>query len=209
MTRDDLLAKAIPAALTLAAETRWADLTLKQIADEAGLALADFHGLADKADLSAAVESHFDKAMSEGAFDADETPRTRLFDVIMMRFETMEDTRDGTRSYLRWRDSSLSGFKTRLSGRATTARWALACCGLDGGKGLPLPVQIAGLGWAIAAAERAWKLETSPDLTRTMAALDAELIKLEERAEWLKSRGKRKPKKEAETPEPMTAKEPQ
>lgn len=209
MTRDDLLAKAIPAALTLAAEARWADLTLKQIADEAGLTLSDFHGLADKADLSAAVEGHFDKAMSEGAFDADETPRTRLFDVLMMRFEAMEDTRDGTRSYLRWRDSSLTGLKSRIAGRAATARWALTCCGLDGGKGLPLPVQVAALGWAISAAERAWKLETSPDLTRTMAALDAELIKLEERAEWLKGRGKRKAKPGPETPETTSTEESQ
>lgn len=198
MTRDDLLAKAIPAALTLAAQTRWADLTLKQIADEAGLTLNDFHGLADKTDLSNALEGHFDKAMSEGAFETDESPRTRLFDVIMMRFEAMEDTREATKSYLKWRDSSLSGLKTRLSGRAATARWALTCCGLDGGKGLPLPVQIAGLGWAIAAAERAWKQETSPDLTRTMAALDAELIKLEDRADWIKGRRKAKSSK----PEP-------
>jgi hypothetical protein len=46
-------------------------------------------------------------------------------------------------------------------------------------------VRLAGLGWAIAQAERAWRQETSPDLTRTMAALDGELIKAEERAGWL------------------------
>ncbi|MEL7230968.1 MAG: hypothetical protein AAGJ85_00485 [Pseudomonadota bacterium] len=188
MTRDDLLAKAIPAALTLAAETRWADLTLKHIADEAGLKLTDFHGKLDKFDLSSAVEAHFDKAMNEGAFDTDESPRTRLFDVLMMRFEAMEDTREGTKSYLKWRDSSLTGLKARVSGRAATARWALAACGLDGGKSIPLPLQIGALGCAIAAAERAWKQETSPDLTRTMAALDAELLKLEARAEWFSGR---------------------
>lgn len=209
MTRDDLLAKAIPAALALAAEARWSDLTLKEIADEAGLTLANFHGLADKADLSAAVETHFDKAMSEGAFEADETPRTRLFDVIMMRFEAMEDARAGTKSYLKWRDGSLSGLKSRLSGRAATARWALTCCGLDGEASLPLPVQIAALSWAIAAAERAWKLESSPDLTRTMAALDAELIKLEERAEWVKRRGKAKQTGPSASTDMTAADEPQ
>ncbi|MEM1036839.1 MAG: hypothetical protein AAGI14_08795 [Pseudomonadota bacterium] len=201
MTREDLLSKAIPAALKLAAETRWSDLTLKQIADEAGLKLADFHGLADKIDLSAAIEGHFDKAMSEGAFDADESPRTRLFDVLMMRFEAMEDTRDGTKSYLKWRDSNLTGLKMRVSGRTATARWALASCGLDGGKSIPLPIQIGALGWAIASAERAWKQETSPDLTRTMAALDAELLKLEARAEWFQSRKTRsKAEKDGEEP---------
>ena len=201
MTRDDLLSKAIPAALKLAADARWSELTLKDIADEAALSLADFHGLADKIDLSAAIEGHFDKAMSEGAFDADESPRTRLFDVLMMRFEAMEDTRDGTKSYLKWRDSNLAGLRMRVSGRAATARWALASCGLDGGKGIPLPLQIGALGWAIASAERAWKQETSPDLTRTMAALDAELLKLEARAEWFQGRKTRsKAEKDGEEP---------
>ncbi|MEM1088396.1 MAG: hypothetical protein AAGH90_11765 [Pseudomonadota bacterium] len=194
MTRDALMDKAIPAALKLAASTKWADLTLKTLADELGLKLSDFHGLTDKSDLSWAVEGYFDKAMSEGAFDEDESPRTRLFDVLMMRFEAMEDTRDGTKSYLKWRDSNLAGLKTRVSGRAATARWALTCCGLDGRGRVPLSLQIGGLSWAIASAERAWKQETSPDLTRTMAALDAELLKLEARAKWFEGRSTSKKK---------------
>jgi len=193
MTREEIIHKGITAALNLAADTPWANLTLKQIADEAGLSMAELHGVADKADLAAGVEAHFDKAMSEGSFESDETPRTRLFDVIMMRFEAMEDVREGARSYLRWRDRSLSGLSNRVKGRAATARWALSCSGLDGGDGLPLPLQMMGLAWAIAQAEQAWKKETSPDLTRTMATLDTELIALEERAQWLKGRRKPKP----------------
>lgn len=195
MTREEIIHKGVTAALRLAADTPWAHLTLKQIADEASLSMAEFHGVADKADLAAGVEAHFDKAMSEGSFESDETPRTRLFDVIMMRFEAMEDVREGARSYLRWRDRSFSGLSNRVKGRAATARWALSCSGLDSGDGLPLPLQITGLAWAIAQAEQAWKKETSPDLTRTMATLDTELIALEERAQWLK--GRRKPKTSA------------
>ena len=194
MTREEIIHKGITAALSLAADTPWANLTLKQIADEAGLSMVELHGVADKADLAASVEAHFDKAMSEGSFESDETPRTRLFDVIMMRFEAMEDVREGARSYLKWRDRSLSGLSNRVKGRAATARWALSCSGLDGGGSLPLPLQITGLAWAIAQAERAWKQETSPDLTRTMATLDTELIALEERAQWLKGRRKPKPR---------------
>ncbi|MCF6329598.1 MAG: hypothetical protein L3J02_07360, partial [Henriciella sp.] len=80
----------------------------------------------------------------------------------------------------------------RVRARAATAKWALACAGLDGDDSLPPGVQLAGLGWAIAQAERAWRKETSPDMTRTMAALDAELIKAEDRASWLKGRGRAK-----------------
>ena len=192
-TRDEIIEKGVQAALNLAETGKWGDLTLAEIAQEAGLKLKDFHGIADKDDLSAAVERIFDAGMSEGSVDEDETARTRLFDVIMLRFETMEGVRDGAMSYLRWRDRSFDGLALRLQARAQTAKWALACAGLDGSSSIPRGVQITALAWAIAQAERAWRQETSADLSRTMAALDAELIKIEERAAWIKNRG-RKPK---------------
>lgn len=198
MTRDEIVQKGVEAALKLAETQHWRDLSLHDIAEEAGLSLADFHTHADKDTISAAVERSFDAGMSEGSFDTDETARTRLFDVIMMRFEMMEAVRDGAMSYLRWRDRSLQGITLRVKNRAATAKWALACSGLDGASRLPRGVQLAALGWAITQAERAWREETSADLSRTMAALDAELIKLEERLEWLNARGKRKPSPEAD-----------
>ncbi|GAB5455577.1 MAG: TetR family transcriptional regulator [Henriciella sp.] len=196
MTQDEIIETGVKAALKLAETGKWGDLTLAQIAGEAGLSLKDFHGVADKDDLSATVEKIFDAGMSEEPVDADETARTRLFDVIMLRFEAMEEVRDGAMSYLRWRDRSLDGLALRLKARAQTAKWALACAGLDGASAIPRGVQVAALGWAISQAERAWRQETSADLSRTMAALDAELIKIEERAAWVKNRG-RKPKSDA------------
>ena len=198
MTRDDIIDKGVEAALKLAETEKWGDLTLAAIASEAGLSLADFHTHADKDALSAAVERRFDAAMSEGSIDAEETARTRLFDVIMMRFEAMEEVRDGAMSYLRWRDRSLDGLKLRVKGRTDAARWALTCAGLDGKSRIPRGVQLTALAWVIAQAERAWREETSADLSRTMAALDAELIKIEERAEWLSSRGKKKAQADAD-----------
>ena len=201
MTRDEIIKKGVHAAFKLAETGKWGDLTLAAIAEEAGLSLKDFHGLADKDDLSEAVEQVFDAAMSDEPIDADETARTRLFDVIMLRFEAMEEVRDGAMSYLRWRDRSFDGLALRLKSRAATAKWALACAGLDGASQIPRGVQLASLGWAIAQAERAWRQETSADLSRTMAALDAELIKIEERVDWLKGRRARKAKPDP-APEP-------
>ncbi len=192
MKTSKIIDKGVRAALKCAETEKWSRVTLSEIAAGAGLSLKDFHGVADKDDLSAAVEPFFDGAMSEGSFDKDETARTRLFDVIMMRFEAMEDVRDGAMSYLRWRDRSFDGLALRLKARAATAKWALASAGLDGSSKLPRSVQITALAWAIAQAERAWREETSPDLSRTMAALDAELIKIEERLEWINARRKRK-----------------
>lgn len=194
MTRDEIIEKGVQAALELAELQKWGAITLAQIADAAGLSLKDFHSVADKDDITAEVERTFDAGMSEGSIDAEETARTRLFDVIMMRFEAMEEVRDGAMSYLRWRDRSFDGLTLRLKARSETAKWALACAGLDGASQIPRGVQIAALGWAISQAERAWRQETSADLSRTMAALDAELIKIEERLEWLSARTKRSTK---------------
>ena len=194
MTRDEIIKQGVQAALKLAETGKWGDLTLTQIAGEAGLTLKDFHGLADKDDLSEAVEKVFDAAMSDEPIEAEETARTRLFDVIMLRFEAMEDVRDGAMSYLRWRDRSFDGLALRLKARASAAKWALTCAGLDGASQIPRGVQVASIGWAIAQAERAWRQETSADMSRTMAALDAELIKIEERVDWLKGRRSRKAK---------------
>ena len=199
MKTSKIIDKGVRAALKLAETEKWDRLTLADIAGEAGLSLSDFHGVADKQDLTLAVEPMFDRAMSEGSLDREETARTRLFDVIMMRFEAMEDHRDGAMSYLRWRDRSLDGLALRLKARAATAQWALTCAGLDGASTLLRGVQIAAIGWAIAQAERAWRQETSTDLSRTMAALDAELIKIEERLEWISGlRGKRQTAPEPE-----------
>lgn len=199
MTADEIIDKGVRAALKLAETEKWGSLSLAEIADEAGLALSDFHGVADKDRLTRAVEPLFDAGMSEGSMDREETARTRLFDVIMMRFETMQEVRDGALSYLRWRDRSLDGLAVRVKARAASANWALACAGLDGSARVPRGAQVVALAWVLARAEGAWRGERSEDLSQTMAALDAELIKLEERVEWLqKCRGRRAPRPQPE-----------
>ncbi|MEL6828764.1 MAG: hypothetical protein AAFO63_01375 [Pseudomonadota bacterium] len=200
--KDETIARGVETALRCAETKRWVDLSLAEIAEAAGLSLKDFHQIADKADLAAAVDPFFDAAMSEASLDEDETARTRLFDVLMMRFEEMEARRDGTLSFLRWRDRTVPGLALRAKARLQTARWALTCAGLDGGGGnLPRQAQLLGLAWAISRAEKAWKSETSADLSSTMAALDAELLKAESRIDLLKQRGRRRKNAKAETGE--------
>ncbi|WP_084398069.1 hypothetical protein [Henriciella aquimarina] len=194
----------VRAALELAHDTPWNELTLSAIAKKAGLELESFHGVADKDTIADTVESYFDRAMSEGSFAADETPRTRLFDVIMMRFEAMEAHRPALLSLMKWRQTQPLRLMALISARQASAEWALVCAGLDASEGLPKPLRATAIAWAIAQAERAWRKEESADLSRTMAKLDSELRKMEERAGWIKGRGKRK----ASTDEADSAAEP-
>ena len=195
-----ILELGVRAALELADETPWGDLTLAAIADKAGLELESFHGIASKETIADAVEGYFDKAMSEGSFDPDETPRTRLFDVIMLRFEAMEEHREALLSLMKWRQSQPLRLLALVAARQASANWALVCAGLDRSEGLPKPVKATGIAWAIAQAERAWRKEESSDLTRTMARLDGELRKMEERAGWITGRRKRKAGSDNEDP---------
>jgi hypothetical protein len=203
-TRRKILEKGVHAALELGATSNWQDLTLAAIAEQAGLKLADFHGAAGKDAIADAVEAHFDKAMSEGSFDQDETPRTRLFDVIMMRFEAMEAHRDALVSLMSWRQTQPLRLLNLVSARQASAEWALTCSRLDTSEGLPRPVRTAAVAWSITQAERAWRKEDSADLSRTMASLDGELRKMEERAGWIKGRFGKRRSPAGETPETST-----
>lgn len=198
-TSKQILEKGVRAALDLGAETAWSELTLAAIADKAGLKLEDFHTVGDKDTITDAVESYFDKSMSEGSFDSDETPRSRLFDVIMMRFEAMEPHRAALVSMMKWRQTQPLRVVALLAARQASAEWALTCAGLDGKSDLPKPVRSTAIAWAIAQAERAWRKEDSTDMSRTMAKLDGELRKMEERAGWIKNFGRRRSTDETST----------
>lgn len=183
--KETIIRKAVEAALKLASENPWAELTLSDIAKEAGLELSEFHGVADKSDIAAAIEPTLDKAMSAEPADMSDPPRERLFDVIMLRFEEMEKHRAGLLSLRHWYERSPSRLAKLGKARIETSRWALACAGLDGQSDLPSGLRLAGLAWTIAQAERAWRKEDSADFSRTMAELDKQLRASEERIGWL------------------------
>ena len=176
-----ILEKGLLAALELAAETAWADLTLSDIADAAGLSLSDFHGVAGKDELAAHADAYFDGFMSEEGVSHDETPRERLFDVIMLRFEAMEDHRAGLTSLMKYRDRMPSLLLKLAAARKRSADWALVSAGLDSRSGAPVPLKAVGIAYVIGKAERAWRKETSGDFALTMAALDRGLRDAEDR----------------------------
>ena len=182
-TRDEIIEKGLLAALELAGERGWQALTLSDIATAAGLKLTDFHGIATTDTLADAAESYFDKAMSGEGVDSEESPRERLFDVIMLRFEAMEPYREGLNDLMKWRERSAMRLAKLVAARKASADWALVSAGLDGtGQAVPRDLRALGVAYAIGRAERAWRKETDPGFARTMAELDKALRQLEEGA---------------------------
>ena len=176
-----IMEKGLLAALDLAADTPWADLTLAAIAEKAGVSLSEFHGLAGKDDLIPEIDAWFDKAMSAEGVSGDEAARERLFDVIMLRFEAMQPYRAGLVSLMKYRDKTPAQLLRLPMARKQTADWALVSAGLDDSSGAPPGLKGVAIAFVVARTERAWRKETSGDFALTMAALDKGLRDAEDR----------------------------
>lgn len=92
----------IEAALRLAAEEGWRGLGMAEIAAAAGLSLKETYAIArSKAGLLAALRRQIDEAMLAGGVISGDSPRDRLFEALMRRFEALKPYRAGLRAILR------------------------------------------------------------------------------------------------------------
>lgn len=174
----------IAAAFALAARAGWSRVSVAAAARDAGLPLdrarARFYGrdmillrfgrLADQAALRG--------LLTEG------TPRDKLFDALMRRFDSLQAHRDGMLALLAALPSNpplalLLGVATQRS-----MAWMLEAAGLEstGARGRLRAKALTAV-WLYAT--RAWANDSSPDLSATMAALDRALARAEEFSHWL------------------------
>lgn len=170
-------AKAVRAALKLAAERGWGETSLADIAQEAGLSLAELRReFSCKSDIISAFQKEVDAEVlaKAKAASAEQTPRDRLFDIIMTRFEVMAPYKPALKrisSYLACRPGE--GAALACSTLASQY-WMLAGAGakLDGPRGA---LRVAGLTGLYAKVFRVWLGDDSPSLDKTMAALNRRL----------------------------------
>jgi hypothetical protein len=169
------------AALSLAAERPWRDVTIFDIASAARRPVADFYP-ATPADALDCIEELFDRQMAEGAeaaggVDLTQRLRDRLFDLLMLRFEAMEPHRAALLALDPGPDpvatAALHHRHVRLAG------WAMALAGMDS-DGVAAKARAQGLALLVAQVRAAWRQDTAGDFARTMAALDKGLRRAEE-----------------------------
>jgi ubiquinone biosynthesis protein COQ9 len=169
--------KIVDAALHLAATSGWSGLSLGQIAQEAGIGLAEFRKeFSSKADILAAYTRMVDDAVlaKVGAADAELSSRDRLFDVLMTRFELMAPQKQGLRQIASHLRSRPGEGLAQLGVAARSIYWMLAAAGIDaeGGRGA---LRVPGVMSIYARAFDIWLDDDDPGLARTMAALDSRL----------------------------------
>jgi AcrR family transcriptional regulator len=91
---EDQLDRAAAAALALAAERPWAEVTLRDIAEKAQVPLAELYLHAPgKARVVDWLARRFDQAALKSGDEAGADPHDRLFDAAMRRIEAMEPHR--------------------------------------------------------------------------------------------------------------------
>ena len=170
--------KIVAAFMALLAEKSIETIGLAEIAERADVSLADLRGeFASPIAILAAHVKELDRQVLAGS-DPDmdeESPRERLFDVLMRRLELLAPHKDAVRSLMRSarRDPPLA-----LALNAMTVRsqqWMLTAAGIgaSGPKGM---VRAQGMALLFANVMRTW-VDDDDDQTRTLAALDSQLAR--------------------------------
>lgn len=176
-------------ALALAAARPWRDITLADIAAASDVPLEKFYGGGGKLTVLTEVEALLDRAAAEDAkaTERDISPRDRLFEAAMRRFDAMEVHRAGLLSIDSDTGKSPAAMAFAGALRLRTARWLMTVAGVEP-RGAMAALEIGALLRALHNARAAWREDVHGDLSRTMSALDRGLRDLESRFPIFKKR---------------------
>jgi AcrR family transcriptional regulator len=201
MVADGVDERLIQAALAAANEQRWRRLSMADIASRAEVSLVDaYRVFPSKAALLLAMLSSTDvSVLTDGPADKSESVRDRLFDVLMRHFDALHARRPGIAAIIRdlvYEPPTLISLLPRF---ATSIAWMLETAGLSTA-GLLGTVRIKALSVVYLSTLRIWIDDDTPDMARTMAALDKALRRLEQLARSVPGQGGRFGPADAEYP---------
>ena len=174
--------RAVAGALDLAARMGWDMITMTDIADKAHASLAELSEVFDdKTDVLVAYGRMVDKKVleSHASPDPSMTERDRLFDILMERFDVLNDNRDAVVSILKSFTLDPKQAVISLPHLGRSMAWMLEAAGIDT-SGVKGAIRVAGLTIVYLNATRHWMTDDSADLSKTMAALDRSLNRAEQ-----------------------------
>ncbi|HZL39886.1 MAG TPA: TetR/AcrR family transcriptional regulator [Pseudolabrys sp.] len=173
--------KAIDALMALLAEQSFEQIGLAEVAGRAGVRLSQLR--AEFGSILAILGAHIkdiDRAVLAGG-DADmenESPREKLFDVLMRRLEALTPYRDAVRSLMRSARRN-PGLALALNAMAARSQhWMLETAGI-GASGPRGALRAQGAALMFARVLGVWFDDDEPGLDRTMAALGRGLASAE------------------------------
>lgn len=168
----------LDAFLGLVSERGFAEVTLRDVAAAADIGLADLYRLyRDKVALAAAFMARIDAAVLAGTprqVDPEETARDRLFDVMMRRYDALKPYRLAQRAIRQasTRDPLLALSLGPALRRSMAAMLEAASLPSEGLAGALRQNGLLAIHYAVS---RVFDRDETPDLSKTMAALDGRL----------------------------------
>jgi AcrR family transcriptional regulator len=168
--RADILERGIAALVELCAEKPWREVTLRAVAEKAGVPLTELYRAApSKVALIDALTERLDEATLATAATVSEDVHDRLFDAAMARIEAMAPYR-----------AALAGVDGSaviplLPHLPRAARAILEAAGVDA-----TPPRLAAMTLAWARIVQVWRADEGA-LNRTMAEIDKRLKQIRER----------------------------
>jgi AcrR family transcriptional regulator len=177
--RADTKSRIVDALFELVAERSWDEISIADVARRADASLAEFRdAFPSKGAILAGFSRKVDKIVLEGTNDdlIGEPTKERLFDVLMRRLDAMAPYKAGVAAILAWtrRDPVSAAALNRSA--LNSMRFMLEAAGI-GSEGASGAVKLQGLVIAWARVLDVWTRDNEPDLARTMATLDRELMR--------------------------------
>jgi AcrR family transcriptional regulator len=194
--------------LRLLADKGWRGFALRDVADAAGIGLADLYAaFPSRLALIEAFMADIDRQVLAGtspSLDPDETVRDRLFDAMMRRYDALGPHKEAVARLAEGlaRDPLAALALSRSMSRAMAAVLESAGVAADGVAGVLRQKGLAALHMAVL---RVWLSDESADLAKTMAALDHRLKRAERWAQVVDRicKSRRPRRASGGTPEPV------
>jgi len=176
-TQKNIKEQAVLAALALAADRGWDDITLDEIAKKAKITPAAFaEHFKTKFDVLVALGRMIDAQTlaAIGTPDPALSPRDRLFDILMERFDVLNEQREGINAILKSLCRTPKQGIISLPWLGYSMSQMLQAAKIDT-EGFSGAAKVIGLTGVYLKTLKTWQKDDSPDMGRTMAALDKNL----------------------------------
>jgi len=178
------------ALLSLVETQGWTDLSFAEIAEQAGVPIAEAHRIypsktAVLLGLTRAIDERILSSLANDPLEG--SAKDRLFDIVMRRFDVLKADRNAYRRLMRQLPTTPNAFAALLCQLRRSLALTLEAAGISA-SGLKGALRLKGLLAIYLAGLRAFASDESEDLSKTMAEIDKRLGQAEKLSEFVQRR---------------------
>ena len=168
----------------------WIDLSFAEIAEKAGVPIAEAHRIypsktAVLLGLTRSIDERILTSLTNDPLEG--TAKDRLFDIVMRRFDVLKSDREAYRRLMRQLPATPGAFAALLCQLRRSLSLSLEAAGISA-SGLKGALRLKGLLAIYVAGLRAFANDDSEDLAKTMAEIDKRLGQAEKISEMVQRR---------------------